>query len=122
MTLPHNIIGHATILQQLKNDIAQENVAHAYLLSGQKHLGKMTICRWFATELLSIDRENPERVRDDAEKLIHPDLVVVDDLWKDGDEHNARVSLTTNLTQEHRMKQKMKTDTMAIDEIGRAHV
>lgn len=43
-----NIIGHENQLEMLERDIAEDNIAHAYLFSGSAGLGKNIIARTFA--------------------------------------------------------------------------
>lgn len=46
-----DVVGHAAILQTLKNSIQRGTVAHAYLFSGQRGVGKTTLARLFAKTL-----------------------------------------------------------------------
>ncbi len=43
-----NIIGHEKQLRQIEADIAGNNIAHAYLLTGPDSIGKRTVARKFA--------------------------------------------------------------------------
>ncbi len=43
-----NILGHASQLQQLEQDLTTDNLAHAYLFSGSDQIGKFTIAKRFA--------------------------------------------------------------------------
>lgn len=45
------IIGHQSVISQLKNDVSSGNVAHAYLLSGSSSLGKFTMVKEMAKML-----------------------------------------------------------------------
>lgn len=114
------LVGHELQRDQLLNDIESDNVAHAYLFSGPRHLGKMAIARWFATHLMleGIDADEHNDVRGQIERLVHPDLLVLDQLWmeKTCDDWDA-IARTSNVPQQHRAKNKAKTDTISIDDI-----
>ncbi len=119
--VPDVIIGHERQCGQLLHDIAHGNVAHAYLFVGPKHVGKMTISRWFASRLLA-DGMPPEayrRVKSDVEKLIHPDFLSLDLLWIEGIQEDWTViGETSNAPQEHRSKAPMaKTDSISIEDV-----
>ncbi|MSR67603.1 hypothetical protein EXS65_02135, partial [Candidatus Peribacteria bacterium] len=82
-SLPDRIIGHEKICGELLADIAHDNVSHAYLFTGPKHLGKFTVARWFALRILADGKppEELEHIKDQVERLIHPDLLCLDKLW-----------------------------------------
>ncbi len=114
------IIGHERQREELLRDIATSNVAHAYLFSGQAHLGKMTMARWFAWQILSqsLSPEENARVRVQVEGLLHPDLLVLDQLWiEELQEDWAMIAQTSNVSQGHRAKKGVKTNTISIDDI-----
>jgi len=115
------IIGHETQRESLKQDIAQGNVAHAYLFSGPEHLGKMSLALAFAADLLSVDADGEERKRivSRIEKLTHSDLLVLDQLWmEDVCEDWDVIAQFSNVPQVHRSKKPpAKTDTIGIDDI-----
>lgn len=56
-----DVVGHEAVLQTLKNGLKRGTVAHAYLFSGSRGVGKTTLARLFAKTLncshLSIDCE-----------------------------------------------------------------
>ena len=115
------IIGHLFQREQLLADIENDNVAHAYLFEGQKNLGKRAVAKWFASELLlsGISDEKKENAKSEIERLIYPDLLVLDRLWIEGVhddwDHLAKYS---NVPQAHRAKKPAaKTDTISIDDI-----
>lgn len=118
---PDTLIGHARQLAQLKADMEQGNVAHAYLFAGPPHLGKTTIAKWFATELLK--KEVPAGQREDtaarAAKLLHPDLLVLDQLWMEEKQEDwDEIAKSSNVPQRHRAKPPvMRTDTIGIDDV-----
>lgn len=108
------------ILAQLSEDIAQHNVAHAYLFAGPPHLGKFSVARLFARDLLTHGLSaDAAMARNDAiERLIDPDLLVLDQLWiADKQENWDVISQTSNAPQEHRAKKKVRTDMISIDDI-----
>lgn len=114
------ILGHARELAALQDDIRTGNVAHAYLFAGERHLGKFTVAKWFAAELLSAGAgpDGKEKAHAQAERLIHPDLFVIDQLWMEGRcEDFDVIARTSNVPQQHRSKAKAKTDTISIDDI-----
>lgn len=120
MSTVSSILGHASELAALQNDIATGNVAHAYLFAGSKGIGKFTVAKWFAEQLLTQGLEGEEKARTAVEvaKLLHADLHVLDWLWiEDIQEDFAAIARHSNVPQEHRKKAKAKTDTISIDDI-----
>lgn len=120
MVSPTHIVGHHTQVMQLMDDMEKENVAHAYLFVGPPHVGKFTIARWFARELLLCDvpSEDREKVAHSVDLLLHPDFLVLDQLWiEDACEDWALIGATSNIPQQHRAKAKVKTDVIGIDDI-----
>lgn len=119
--LPDAIIGHEKQRGQLLYDIAHRNVAHAYLFSGPKHLGKATIARWFAWRLLCdhLPAEDAEGTKHQIEKLIHPDFLSLDQLWIEEDcEDWNEIGKTSNAPQLHRSKDKpAKTNVISIEDV-----
>ncbi|MFA6523789.1 MAG: hypothetical protein WCS85_05485 [Candidatus Peribacteraceae bacterium] len=115
------IIGHESQLQALLADKEADNVAHAYLFAGRKHLGKFTVAKRFAQELLTVDAESDEekmRLGHDIDRLLHPDLFVIDRLWiEDVCEDFEVIAKSSNVPQQDRMKNGAKTDTIGIDDI-----
>ena len=116
-----DIIGHASQRQQLKKDLEQGNVSHAYLFSGPDHLGKMSLALTFAAELLSVGKSEGERLktRTAVEKLTHSDLLVLDRLWiEEVCEDWDVIAGSSNVPQGHRAKKPAaKTDTIGIDDV-----
>ena len=119
------IIGHEAQREALAQDIAQGNVAHAYLFSGPEHLGKMSLALSFARDLLSVDADEEERKRilNRIEKLTHPDLLVLDQLWiEETCEDWGFIAQSSNVPQVERSKKPAaKTDTISIDDIRAIH-
>ncbi|HVW66491.1 MAG TPA: hypothetical protein VHA78_02040 [Candidatus Peribacteraceae bacterium] len=117
----HTIIGHARQRAELASDLESGNVTHAYLFAGAPHLGKMTVAHWFARELLCDGKnatEKEEIIRQ-CDHLIHPDLLVLDQLWiEDRCDDFDVIAKTTNVPQQHRAKAPTaKTDTISIDDV-----
>jgi DNA polymerase-3 subunit delta' len=116
-----SIVGHDDLLDQLKTDLAQENVAHAYLFTGPERLGKMTVARWFATELLTAGQSEAQQeiIRHETERLMHPDLLILDQLWiEEVSEDWEQIAQYSNIPQTHRAKKPAaKTDTIGIDDV-----
>ncbi len=118
--IPTSIIGHATQTAQLLSDIEKKNVAHSYLFSGPRHIGKFTVAHWFAWHLLSggMSDQEQEKVRKSISKLTHPDLLVLDRLWMEEKQDAWEyVTETSNVPQAHRAKRRVRTDTIGIDDI-----
>ncbi|MCF7844200.1 MAG: hypothetical protein K9M03_00025 [Kiritimatiellales bacterium] len=121
MVKSQQIVGHQIQRDQLLADIEQDNVAHAYLFSGSSNLGKMPIARWFAQKLLlqGVPDEKIKDTQGQIEKLVHPDLMVLDQLWIDGvcDDWDI-IARTSNVPQQHRSKKPpAKTDIISIDDV-----
>lgn len=114
------IIGHRKQLLQLEQDLAQGNLTHAYLFAGPAHIGKTTVAQWFAQQILTegmtqADRDETVRQMD---LLIHPDFLVLDQLWMEGRQEDWDViAQSSNLSQQHREKAGTKTDTIVVDDI-----
>lgn len=121
MTKLPEIIGHASQRAQLASDLGTGNVSHAYLFAGPAHVGKFTLAKRFATDLLL--RAAPPDRRADAEeriaKLIHPDILVLDKLWmEEVQEDWDELAKFSNVPQMHRSKApKAKTDVIGIDDV-----
>ncbi len=120
MPATEEIVGHGSQTQSLLADLATGNVAHAYLFAGKKHLGKFTIAKWFAKTLLLSDAkdEDQERLAFEIDRLFHPDILVIDQLWiEDLCEDFDVIAKSSNISQQHRHKSRAKTDTISIDDI-----
>lgn len=119
--IPTQIIGHGKQCGQLLQDIAKNNIAHAYMFTGPKHIGKFSIARWFAWQLLSegLPPSAKPGVRDQMERLIHPDFLCLDQLWiEDINDDWSNISKHSNIAQSHRAKPpKARTDSIGIDEV-----
>ena len=76
-----DIIGHKEIIQALKAAIAEGKVGHAYLFTGPAGIGKKTLAKAFATQLLcrektaTPDCRCPGCVRVQTDN--HPDLITI---------------------------------------------
>ena len=116
-----SILGHVSLQEQLQQDLAADNVSHAYLFSGARHLGKMTTANWFASEILLQGLENEERkeVLGSIERLTHPDILSLDQLWIEGVcEDWDVIAKSSNVPQQHRSKKPgAKTDIISIDDV-----
>jgi len=115
------ILGHRAQLEALTRDMETGNISHAYLFEGPAHIGKFTVAKWFATELLSKHVETSEekkQIQEAVRKLIHPDMLVLDKLWmhETFDDIDA-LAKYSNVPQHHRIKSKAKTDTISIDDV-----
>lgn len=121
MTAFDATLGHRSQLAALEQDIAQNNVAHAYIFSGAPHVGKFTIAKQFARQLLCYgqDGETCAEIGSQIDRLLHPDLFVIDQLWiEDVCEDFAVIAKSSNVPQQHRTKDSpAKTDTISIDDI-----
>lgn len=120
MELPSSIVGHERQREQLELDIQSGNFAHAYLFCGKEHLGKFTIAQWFAARLFTEGKgegEKKEMLRL-IRKNIHPDLLIVDQLWIDGVCTDwSVIARSSNISQEARVKHRVKTNTIGIDDV-----
>ncbi len=119
--MPHRpIVGHRTQLVQLEQDLAQDNLAHAYLFSGPPHVGKTTVVHRFARQILTSGLEEERRadVLRQMERLVHPDLLALDALWIEKKQEDWEViARSSNIDQQHRAKKGHKTDTISIDDV-----
>jgi DNA polymerase III subunit delta' len=122
--LPDAIIGHREQIAQISSDLESGNVAHAYLFSGPDHVGKMTVAFWLTRKLLvqDLDKEAAARSEHMIERLTHPDLLVLDQLWMaDTCEEWDVIAQSSNIPQLHRSKAGAKTDTISVDDIRALH-
>ncbi len=119
--IPETIAGHERQLGELLQDIANRNIAHAYLFAGPEGIGKTTVALWFAWRLL-VDHLPPneaEPVRITMEKFIHPDFLCLDDLWiEEVQDDWVTIGQSSNVPQQHRSKDTpARTDTIGIDDL-----
>lgn len=72
-----NIVGHQKQLQMLRDDLANDNLAHAYLLAGPANLGKFTVARAFAKAIQTdgLDEDKTFQLNTLIDKGIHPDTL-----------------------------------------------
>ncbi|MDD4628083.1 MAG: hypothetical protein PHE68_01675 [Candidatus Peribacteraceae bacterium] len=121
MSKVKGIVGHEAIRRELLTDLQSGNVSHAYLFAGSRHLGKMTLARWFALQLIThgLPSAEIERSRHSFERLTHPDFFVLDQLWiEDICEDWDIIAQTSNAPQQHRSKKPAaRTDVIGIDDI-----
>ena len=120
MHAPQAIIGHKKQLLQLEQDLSSGNLAHAYLFAGAPHLGKMSVAHHFARQILlkDVPADQHESLRHQFDKLIHPDLLVLDQLWmEERMEDWDIIAKSSNVPQQHRAKDGLKSDAIAIDDI-----
>lgn len=116
-----SVVGHARQIAQLEHDLETGNVAHAYLFAGPPNIGKSTVARWFATELLT--QGLGDGVKDEAasriDRLLHPDFLSLDQLWiEDQFEDLDVIAESSNLPQSHRRKAPaMRSDVISIDDV-----
>lgn len=119
--LPDKILGHEKEQALLLQDIAKENVSHAYLFSGPAHIGKTTVAQWFAVELLgsAVPPEEKKNIAAQVARLIHPDALILDMLWiEDVTSDWAEIGKYSNAPQLHRSKgTPAKSDVIGIDDI-----
>lgn len=114
------LLGHHHQRDDLERDLLMGNVSHAYLFLGPPHIGKFTVARWFAQQLLltGVPDEEREQTIHMIDRLLHSDLLVLDQLWMEETQEDADViAQSTNITQSHRIKAGSKTDTISIDDI-----
>ena len=72
-----NIVGHSSIVSFLRRVARSERVGHAYLFVGQRGVGKATVSRAFAADILCLSDQGPCGVCESCRLLAsgnHPDL------------------------------------------------
>lgn len=114
------IVGHKKQLLQLAQDLESGNLSHAYLFTGPAHTGKTTVARWFARQVLCGDApiETADLTATQIDRLIHPDFLMLDQLWMEEKmEDWDIIAKSSNIPQQHRAKQGLKTDIIAIDDV-----
>lgn len=116
-----SIVGHSRQIANLETDLESGNVSHAYLFVGPEHLGKSTVARWFATELLTrgLDPEAKLAAEAQIDRLIHSDFLSLDKLWiEDQSENLDEIAKSSNIQQSHRWKSPaMRSDIISIDDV-----
>lgn len=101
-----DIIGHTKQLEQLENEISEGNIAHAYLFSGPKDIGKFRIVRTF-TNILQCPNNYCHTCKDCKliEKGIHPDIIIMPDKGETIKIDDVRdIIHKTNLTSHGRLR------------------
>jgi len=114
------IIGHKKQLLQLAQDLETDNLSHAYLFTGAAHIGKTTVAKWFARQILVADTplEQAEQAANAIERLIHPDFLMLDQLWMEERMEDWNIiAKSSNIPQQHRAEKKLKTDSISIDDM-----
>jgi DNA polymerase-3 subunit delta' len=115
------ILGHAQQRSELLTDLESGNVAHAYLFAGPPHVGKLTVAKWFAKELIlqGVVTSDRERVAHEVDRLIHPDILILDQLWiEEQCEDFDVIARSSNIPQQHRSRPPaMRTDVISIDDV-----
>lgn len=86
-----------------------KNPSHAYLFSWPKWVWKLDIAKDFAKKILELNEEDWKKV----DKNVFQDCIVLDKLWTEDDKDIS----SSNFPQEHRVKAKLKTDIISIDDI-----
>ncbi len=71
------LIGHRRAVEQLGRSLERGRLHHALLFQGPHGVGKRTLARALATELLCRDADDPAVARKLVENHAHPDLLVV---------------------------------------------
>ncbi len=71
------IIGHEKQLEFLKKSIKNNTLSQAYLFYGPVDIGKKKVAKEFAKDILSIDTNNGQEVKEQVQKGSHPDLKIV---------------------------------------------
>jgi DNA polymerase III subunit delta' len=73
-----NIVGHQRQLQLLETDLANDNLAHAYLLAGPGDLGKFMVAQCFAkaVQTKDLDDEQAFQTAGQIDRGIHSDTIV----------------------------------------------
>jgi len=86
-----NIIGHRRQLEQLQEDLEQDRLAHAYLLSGPADLGKFTIARNFAkaVQTFPLPEDRGFQVSALIDRGIHADTIFYS---LSGEEENIKIA------------------------------
>lgn len=116
------VVGHERQIAELQQQVEKDNISHAYIFAGPKHVGKMTTAFWFANQILQKDvpADHQVKVQQQIEKLTHPDLLVLDRLWieKECDDWDV-LAKYSNIPQVHRSKKSSpaRTDTISIDDV-----
>lgn len=116
------VVGHEHQIAELSQQVAKNNISHAYIFSGPRHVGKMTTAFWLAHKILTKDVPESEhaKVQQQIEYLTHPDLLVLDRLWieKESDDWDV-IAKYSNVSQGHRSKKSSpaRTDTIGIDDV-----
>jgi DNA polymerase III subunit delta' len=117
---PPSITGHEEQIGYLHDDIRTGNLAHAYILSGNRSLGKFTIAKFFAGEIITENMVAGEKRAhlDRIARNMHPDVLVLGQLWiADICTDWKVIARSSNIPQQHRAKARLKSDTIGIDEI-----
>lgn len=117
-----HIIGHSRQIAEIETDLAGAHTAHAYLFAGPANVGKTAVAQWFAREMLlkDLNDEACSAASAEIDRLLHPDFLVLDDLWiEEVREDWDVIARTSNIPQQHRSKSPkiMKTDVISIDDV-----
>ncbi len=99
------MIGNEFKKQRLYHLAKEKKLSHAILITGPKGVGKFEFCIELAHLMISPFRPIP------------PQLMVVDDLYLDGQTKEGGI-ISSTFDQFHRKKEKKKTDTIGVEDIN----
>jgi DNA polymerase-3 subunit delta' len=113
-----NIIGHQKALQLLTADLEQDNLAHAYLLSGPADLGKFTVAKLFAkaVQTRDLDEEKAFQVSALIDRGIHADTIF---FQRAADAETIKIEEVRRLLNNLQMTGDSWKRILVIDEIDR---
>ena len=74
-----NIIGHQKIRNFFTQAITNDNLAHAYLFTGPKDVGKLAVAKWLVEELLTRHSELGSESKQTLKQVQSDDKRKVDD-------------------------------------------
>lgn len=78
-----NVIGHDKVKQILRNSIAADRVSHAYIFEGAAGIGRLTLAKAFAEELVGGAADS------------HPDIIVVTNQLYDSSKEQTNILVST---------------------------
>ena len=114
------ILGHDRVVAALARDLERGTVSHAYLFAGPASVGKYTVAKAFATDIVLAESEDKDGAARSIAANRHPMITTVNQLYMEEVQEDMEVlAHSSNYNQAHRAeKPAAKTDTLGVADVA----